>query len=59
MVVSLGAVVELLIAAILQHGYLVTVRELARTAGSVFRCGNRVLVDVKKFDRWCDEHSEA
>ncbi len=36
-----------------------TARELAKTAGSVFRCGNRVLVDREKFDCWCDEHSEA
>lgn len=36
-----------------------TARELANTARSVFRCGNRVLVDREKFDRWCDEHNEA
>lgn len=36
-----------------------TARELAKTSGSVFRCGNRVLVDRKKFDCWCDEHTEA
>mgnify|MGYP006865401781 FL=1 len=36
-----------------------TARELAKTTGSVFRCGNRVLVDRKKFDSWCDEHNEA
>lgn len=36
-----------------------TARELARTAGAVFRCGNRVLVDRIKFDNWCDKHSEA
>lgn len=36
-----------------------TAREIANTTGSLFRCGNRVLVDRVKFDRWCDEHSEA
>ena len=36
-----------------------TARELARSAGSVFRCGNRVLVDRVKFDKWCDDHDEA
>ena len=36
-----------------------TARELADTTSSLFRCGNRVLVDRVKFDRWCDEHNEA
>lgn len=36
-----------------------TARALAKTACSIFRCGNRVLVDREKFDRWCDEHYEA
>ena len=34
-------------------------RDLADTTGALFRCGNRVLVDREKFDRWCDEHNEA
>ena len=34
-------------------------RELAETTGSLFKVGKRVLVDRVKFDRWCDEHSEA
>lgn len=34
-------------------------RELAETTGAVFKVGKRVLVDRVKFDRWCDEHSEA
>lgn len=34
-------------------------RELAEATGSLFKVGKRVLVDRAKFDRWCDEHSEA
>lgn len=34
-------------------------RELAETTGALFKVGKRVLVDRVKFDRWCDEHSEA
>lgn len=34
-------------------------RELAETTGALFKVGKRVLVDRAKFDRWCDEHSEA
>lgn len=34
-------------------------RELAELSGALFRAGRRVLVDRAKFDRWCDEHTEA
>lgn len=34
-------------------------RNVAERTGAVFRVGRRVLVDRVKFDRWCDEHSEA
>ena len=35
------------------------IRELAELSGALFRAGRRVLVDRAKFDRWCDEHTEA
>lgn len=34
-------------------------RELAETSNSLFKIGRRLLIDRVKFDRWCDEHSEA
>lgn len=36
-----------------------TALELMKTTGALFRVGRRTLVDRVKFDRWCDEHSEA
>ena len=36
-----------------------TALELMKTTGAIFRVGRRTLVDRVKFDRWCDEHSEA
>lgn len=36
-----------------------TALELMKTTGALFRVGQRTLVDRVKFDRWCDEHSEA
>lgn len=36
-----------------------TALELMKTTGAIFRIGRRTLVDRVKFDRWCDEHSEA
>ncbi len=34
-------------------------RALAELSGALFRAGRRILVDRAKFDRWCDEHTEA
>lgn len=34
-------------------------RNVARTTGALFRVGRRVLVDRVKFDRYCDENTEA
>ena len=34
-------------------------RELAELSGALFRAGRRIFVDRAKFDRWCDEHTEA
>lgn len=34
-------------------------RNVAETTGSLFKIGRRVLVDRVKFDRYCDENTEA
>ena len=34
-------------------------RKVAKTTGSLFKVGRRVLVDRVKFDRFCDENTEA
>ncbi len=34
-------------------------RTVAKTTNSEFKVGRRTLVDRVKFDKWCDEHSEA
>lgn len=34
-------------------------RNVAETTGALFRVGRRVLVDRVKFDRYCDENTEA
>ena len=38
---------------------LVRAREVAEASGAVFRVGRKLLIDRKKFDDFCDTHTEV